>query len=156
MLVENLQAKQRAFVFGLHQGLNKAQAARLAGYATPEVAAYKAFKSPAVQAALAELRERDKSDLMLDRRAVLNGLLDSVSMAANSMEMTAAWREIGRVIGAYEPEKVEVTHEVGERTMQQLQQMRTSDLAQLVYDNSKEAEAIEGDFEILEDPAQDE
>ena len=46
------------------------------------------------------------------RNDVLRGFLDAVDCAATSAELVAAWREIGKLIGAYNPPPVRVTHEL--------------------------------------------
>lgn len=46
------------------------------------------------------------------RQDVLRGLKDAVDCATTSAELVAAWREIGKLIGAYNPPPVRVSHEV--------------------------------------------
>ena len=46
------------------------------------------------------------------RNDVLRGFMDAVNCATTSTELVAAWREIGKLIGAYNPPPVRVTHEV--------------------------------------------
>lgn len=93
----------------------------------------------------AEAKEEVKKKFALEKEDVINGFLDAVRAASNSMEMVAAWREIGRIIGAYEPQKIEVSHE-HKLSAAQVQSMSNEQLLRLADFNG---EIIEGEFEQL-------
>lgn len=78
------------------------------------------------------------------REDVIEGFMDAVSMASNSMELVAAWREIGRVVGAYEPTKVELHVEAP--TARQITLMSDEQLAQLV---GPESEVLDAEYEEI-------
>lgn len=67
----------------------------------------------------------------ISRDDVIGGFLDAVHAAGSSTEMTAAWREIGRMLGHYEPDRVEVKHTVENMTKNKLEQMSERELLEL-------------------------
>jgi hypothetical protein len=79
--------------------------------------------------------------LSITREDVLAGLMDAVNMAATSAELTGAWREIGKVIGAYAPTEVKVSKRISV-VREQVAQMTDEELAKLG--------AIEGEYEVLD------
>lgn len=87
---------------------------------------------------------------LVSRNDVISGFLDAVDAAATSTELTQAWREIGRVIGAYEPEKVELKVGVEDLTLSRLAAMKTEDLISM----TRRGDQYEVD--IADDPASDE
>lgn len=103
-----LTKQQRIYVDSRLQGMNLTQAARAAGYAHPNVIGHQLSKHPRVKAVLTSRSKEMSVNIRLKREDIIEGLQDAVRSAATSTELTAAWRELGRVIGAYEPEKIEV------------------------------------------------
>tara|TARA_R110002167_G_scaffold60282_5_gene170449 strand:- start:4547 stop:5101 length:555 start_codon:yes stop_codon:yes gene_type:complete len=156
--VEVLTAPQRLFLEARLQGLNQTQAAKAAG-ATDEQAkshGHKYAHNPKIVAAakwsLAQGVEQE-----FDRDLVLGGLMDAVESAATSTELTMAWREIGKVIGAYAPERTELI--VGDMTPDRLRQLSEKELLGLV-DQGKQApeelvHVLDGEFEVLRTACED-
>lgn len=68
---------------------------------------------------------------LVTRNDVVNGLLDAVEAAGSSADLTAAWREIGKLIGAYEPEKINVTLDASDLTVDQLATLSTRELIEM-------------------------
>jgi hypothetical protein len=66
------------------------------------------------------------------------------------MELTQAWREIGRVIGAYEPEKVELKVGIEDMTASRLASMKTEDLITMTRRDGQYQ------VDIAEDPSSEE
>ena len=83
-------------------------AARLAGFREPRREAVAMEKNLAVKDAIEYTLKERTYQRTLTRNDVLAGLMDAVNMAQTATEMVAAWREIGKVIGAYEPTKLDV------------------------------------------------
>ena len=141
-----LTKQQRIYVDSRLQGMNLTQAARAAGYAYPNVIGHSLSKHPRVKAVLMARSKEMSVNIKLKREDIIEGLQDAVRSAATSTELTAAWRELGRVIGAYEPEKIEVnvTHKMT------LQELGTSSDRQLL-DAIDAGKVIEGESkEILD------
>jgi hypothetical protein len=91
----------------------------------------------------------------VSKEDVIAGLLDAVDAAGTSADLTAAWREIGRVIGAYEPQRVEVISKVEDLTRERLLTMSTKDLIELTkrengkFELEKEKDPHGHEFEAL-------
>lgn len=140
--LSGLAPLQQRYVLARMRGFNQRASAKLAGYADPDNA-YQTEKNPKVRLVLDAMVKASAAELGVARADVLAGLMDSVRMAADSTELTGAWREIAKVIGAYEPIKVQHAHTV---THTKLQQMSDSELATLADDPNF---VIEGEFEAV-------
>jgi len=57
--------------------------------------------------------------------------MDAVAAAGSSTELTAAWREIGKMLGHYAPELHEHRVSVENMTLNKLETMSDRDLAEL-------------------------
>lgn len=97
---------------------NATEAARQAGYSakTARQMAAENLSKPAVIHEIQRLQAENSAKLELTREDVLNGLLEAVKLAkdqANPAALVSAWREIGRIIGCYQPEvkRVELSAE---------------------------------------------
>lgn len=104
-----LTPRQQKFVTHYLVTGNSSEAARLAGYSenTAGQIGYENLKKPEVIAVIQRLQAENAAKLELSRQDVLNGLLEAVELArqqANPAALVSAWREIGRVIGCYQPE----------------------------------------------------
>lgn len=104
-------------------------------------------RHPAIRAIIRASTKQAMKELALTRQDVLQGLLDAVDLAATSTELTAAWREIGKVIGAYEPQKVQI--DVHHVTSEQLRDMSTHELAVLANMQG----VIDGEYTVEDDEA---
>lgn len=127
----HLTDMQRMYCEARLSGMIPLHAARAAGYANPEVNAYRMDKHPQIQKALIAARKMVIEKFDVDRQDVLRGMFDAVQASASATELVAAWREIGRIIGAYEPSKVEIMHKIEDVTLDKLQRMSTKDLIEL-------------------------
>ena len=61
-------------------------------------------KNPRIKQILLHANKQALTKLVMGREDVLAGFMDAVNSAASATELVMAWREIGKVIGAYEPE----------------------------------------------------
>ena len=141
-LMDELTDRQRAYVEHRLEGLSVAEAGRLAGY-TMEEAALRCHveRHPKIKVILRESNRAAVKKLQLGREDVLQGLLDAVDAAGGSQDLTTAWREIGRVLGVYEPQRVQV--DVAAMTQAQLQELSTEELVTLA---GMQGAFIEGEF----------
>ena len=152
-----LTDQQRLYVDARLSGMVPYASAKAAGYTQPESQAYRLERSPRVRDALAAASQVARVSLNLKRDDVLQGLLDADTMAANATEKVAAWREIGRIIGAYEPIKVQHTHLIAELADDQLMRMSNKELMELADQPEAVVEgddAIDAEFEVLQDAIQ--
>lgn len=145
-----LTTEQRAYTEHRAKGLGPEAAARAAGY-EGEKSHLALEKHPRIQRILQSTAREALSRLSFSRDDVLAGLMDAVHAAANSTELTGAWREIGKMIGAYEPEVVKHKHEITKEHLQVLSEEELIALAgeeDFRLDPEGEA-ALEAEFEVL-------
>lgn len=130
--LDELTPAQRSYLENRLKGMNIKESALNAGY-SPTFAHTSARtvleKHPLVKMAMRAANQQAMKELSLTRQHVLQGLLDAVDLAATSTELTGAWREIGKLIGAYEPERVQI--DVNHVTSDQLRDMSVQELAAL-------------------------
>lgn len=138
--LEALTPQQRRYVDARVCGMNPNAAAGAAGLPATNGAGLE--RSPTVQLAIKEINEKAMSEMALTRKDVLNGMMDAVKAAGSSTELVAAWREIGKIIGAYEPQKIAVTHE-----MLLPEQLRVMSDRQLIVAAGLEGMTLDGEFE---------
>ena len=88
----------------------------------------------------------------MSRKHVMKGLLEAVDMAKDMRQpggMITGWKEIGRMCGFYEPEKREVILSVNSKeVVEELKGLPREKLLELA---SQQDEAIEAEFEVIED-----
>ena len=116
--------------------VNKKEAARLtrkdkADKVGNTPIADKLEKTPIVQRYLQLATRSAVRRTIITRETVLNGLMDAVEAAGTSAELTAAWREIGRVVGAYAPETLKVDFSVRDLTAERLATLPSEKLIEL-------------------------
>jgi len=138
---------QRRYVEGRLQGLAPMAASRAAG--AKATCPTQLEKNPKVQAAIRFCVQQSAGDVTLMTKSdVMVGMLDAVSAAATASELVMAWRELGKLIGAYEPEKKIL--EIHDYTRDELKTMSDDDLIRL--SGGKFKEAVDAEFhEVLDD-----
>jgi phage terminase small subunit len=107
-----LSPKQARFVdeFGLDHNGTRAAVAAGYGAAGASVAAHRLLRNDKVRAEIEARQGVDARRLQTGRQEALEGLLEAVAAAreqANPMAMIAGWREIGKMLGFYAPERRE-------------------------------------------------
>lgn len=128
--LDALSENQRTYVELRVQGKSPEEAYRALGlYDKKSIQVDRYEDHPKIRLAIAEINRKAVKDLAITRNDVLEGLMDAVRASATSAELTAAWREIGRIIGAYEPIKVAVEHDV--YTPESLRELTDAQLAQV-------------------------
>lgn len=130
-LLAQLTEQQRKYVEARLSGMIPLQAGKAAGVAVPEVNVYRMEKHPKIQKALGTARQQIIEKFDVDRDDVLRGMFDAVQASSTATELVAAWREIGRIIGVYEPARVEVMHRIEDVTLDKLQRLSTKELIEL-------------------------
>jgi hypothetical protein len=144
---EGLNTRQRAYVEHRLKGLAPKPAAAAAGF-SPSYVSQQTMnhleRHPRIKVILREMGKRALKRLALTRDDVLHGLMDAVDGAATSTELTNAWREIGKVIGAYEPEKIKISLE--DMGGEDLQSMSVQELAAIADMQN----VFEGEFSVEE------
>lgn len=137
---------QRRYVDARLQGLNLSAAARAAGVKSEYSNSQSLENHPKVRAALRwVIKESGQRAQDLTKNDVMTGMLDAVEAASTAAELVMAWRELGKLIGAYEPEKRIL--EIHEYNAEDLKMLSDKELAQLAGD--KFADAIDAEYEEL-------
>jgi hypothetical protein len=130
-LLAGLTELQRKYVEARLSGMIPLHAGRAAGITQPEINTYRMERHPKVQRALGTARQQIIEKYDVGREDVLRGMFDAVQASGNATELVAAWREIGKIIGVYEPARVEVMHRIEDVTLDKLQRLPTKDLIEL-------------------------
>jgi hypothetical protein len=126
------------------QGLTQAAAKRAAGVTSKYGNQYE--KNPKVREAIRYLvRESVANVEELTKSDVLTGMMDAVAAAATAGELVMAWREIGKLLGVYEPERKVL--EVHEYSKDELKELSDEDLLRLA--GGKMADVVEGEYREL-------
>ena len=137
-----LTQMQRSYVDNRLQGLNPQAAAKAAGYASEATQGYQLERNPTIKSVLTMASQQVLRRMTLTRADVLAGLQDAVNTAATATELVAAWREIGKILGVYEPERVEHIHKLEDMTREKLTSMSDAELLK---------HAGEADFRLTDD-----
>jgi hypothetical protein len=150
---EGLTTQELAFVEAICAGMTPAQAYKSAGY-TSRLSAVQSnhpIHRPVVKDAIAARQNKMRDDAQISRGDVLRGLqraIKDASLQADSMAQIAGWREIGKMLGYYEPEKREIVlSDRREEAIRQLQEVSMDDLLELAGDS-----VIDGEFELVVEP----
>jgi len=144
-----LSVLQRRFVEARLQGLTVGAAGKAAGCKCQQHSS-QVERSPKVRKAIKFLiKDSTRNVEELSKSDVMTGMLDAVEAAATASELVLAWRELGKLIGAYEPEKKIL--EIHDYTRDELKQMSDEDLLRL--SGSKYSDAIDGEFEEIKEHA---
>lgn len=144
-----LTVLQRRYVEARLQGLTVGAAGKAAG--SPSMGSASALeRSPAVRKAIKFLvKDSVRNVEELSKSDVMTGMLDAVEAAATASELVLAWRELGKLIGAYEPEKKIL--EIHDYTREELKGMSDNELLKL--SGGKFADAIDAEFEEIREHA---
>jgi phage terminase small subunit len=145
-----LTDKQSAYVEARLDGKSQREAALDAGYAIGKSNAILAEKSHDVRAALASARAELSSAAQMKRADVVEMLKEAYDMAKLGSEpasMVSAAREIGKMLGFYEPEKIKVELSTAQARLQdKYTVMSDEELLEIVEGTAR---VIDGEFQRL-------
>lgn len=151
----DLTILQRRYVEARLQGLSISAAAAAAG--AKDTSINRSLETnPKVRAAIRwMIKESTLSVEELTKSDVLTGMMDAVAAAATASELVMAWREIGKLLGSYEPErKILEIHDYSDSELKELPDKELLKLA-----GGKLQDTIDGEFHELrataETPATD-
>lgn len=121
---------------------------RQAGITPSTVAKWKKG-SERFRTALAHEHRRSQQVVNMDRKKVMQGMLEAVDMAKDMRQpssMISGWREIGRMCGFYEPERREIQLSVNsEQLVEELKNLSRERLLEIAS-----TQPIDAEFEVLE------
>jgi hypothetical protein len=140
--------KQDKYIEARLDGKSKTEAAREAGYNVNGVGMIE--KSADVRAALEQARSELSSATQIKRADVIEMLQEAYNMAKLSAEpssMVSAAKEIGKMLGYYEPETIRIETQRNSGTVQRkLMTMSDEELLELAEGT---AQVIDGEFKRL-------
>jgi phage terminase small subunit len=148
-----LNPAQEAFVKARVSGMNCVQAAQAAGYAFPKVKGYQTEAHPAIQAALKKEWAKAEKVSEMSKKKVMDGMLyaiDQAKLLADPSAQIAGWREVAKICGYYEPQKVKLEVSVSAKRM--FSQFETLSDAELL--KIAETEIIDVESTVIEDNEQ--
>ena len=142
-----LSPRDLAIAEAVLDGKNFTQAAAEAG-CTPTTARNVVKRSYDVQAHLEDHRKELRNACQISRGEVIAGFMEAIDLArtgAEPLTMIKGWVEIGKMLGLYAPEKVEVALTVGQRNIQsKMELMSDEELLRI----------IDGEASVVEETAQ--
>lgn len=129
-----LSLMQKNYVEARLQGLTCAAAGRACGTAgNPQQIEH----NPKVRAAIRYLLRESTANIKdLTKSDVMTGMLDAVEAASTAAELVMAWRELGKLIGAYEPERKIL--EIHDYSQDELRELSDQDLLRLAGGRMKD------------------
>lgn len=131
-----LSERQTLYVRHRLNGLSAKASALAAGYSNPGSTAFVLERNPKIRDLVDQARIAATEKAAVDKERVMQGFLSAVDAATTATELVQAWRELGKLIGAYEPQKVELSVKIEDLTDQQLRSMSDAELAH--YANMQE------------------
>lgn len=150
-MMDELTERQQTYVKARIDGVSVKEAGERAGYTMNEASLRTHVeRHPKIKVILRESNRAAMKKLELSREDVLQGFLDAVDASQTSQDLTVAWREIGRVLGVYEPTKVQV--DVAQMSAAQMQELSTEELVSLA---GMQGVLLEGEFSRSEDEEDD-
>lgn len=145
-----LTPAQEAFVKARVSGMNCVQAAQAAGYAVPKVKGYQLEIHPEVQAALKKEWAKAEKMSEMSKKKVMDGMLYAIEQAkllADPSAQIAGWREVAKICGYYEPQRVKLEVSVSAKRMfSQFETLSDEELLKIA-----ETEIIDVDASVIDD-----
>lgn len=131
--LQGLSEKQRLYVQARLTGMTPIVAARTVGARVPEKSWRVLEHNPAVRKALEQGRELSAKETGVTRKQISDMLVDAYRSATNAGEMVMAARELGKLHGLYEAQKIDVNHKLERvKTEHELRALTVEELEQLV------------------------
>lgn len=132
---EILTPKQAVFVEAILDGMPNGKAMAEAGY-SPTKPATTVLRAPDVAFALSQARNELSSASQIKRADMIEVMVEAIDMArmlADPMGMIAGAREVGKMLGLYEPEKKTIDLTVNQaRLRSQYESMTDEDLLAII------------------------
>lgn len=138
--------KQVQFIKEWAAGESVKSAAHRAGYTDDGSFAYYFIKRPSVMARYEAEKKKYEESCDMTRKRVMDGLIEAAEMAklmAEPASMVAAWREIGKMCGYYEPVQKKIDINLVGGKLAQLERLTDEELLKLI--SAPVALALEND-----------
>jgi len=149
-----LTPKQRLYLESRIQGLSVKMSAAAAGYSADSSRVYTDLENhPRIKALLMSATTTALQSIQISRNDVLQGFMDAVTSAGSSTELVMAWREIGKIIGAYAPEVKVVAHL--DATAEKIAALDDKALLEMASIETFELPALSAEYEVLSPEPED-
>ena len=134
---ELLSHEEEQYVEARARGMDKKKAANAVGFSLAKM--YSTERKERVQKALDIRRQQNKAAARVTREQVVQGMLRAIEDAklmSDPGNQIAGWREIGKMLGYYEPErKVVELADNREEALRQLSQVEVDELLTMAGDD---------------------
>lgn len=130
-----LTEKAKLFVKYWAQGESVYSAAARAGYGDGATYAYRLIHYPQAKALYAQEKALYEQAAQMTRKKVMDMLVESYDMAKMTAEpssMVAAAREIGKMCGYYEPQKIKIEHTLTDGVTQRMDRLTDEELLEVI------------------------
>ena len=140
---KDIKLKQQTFADAIVTGATQADAARAAGY--PPGKASQVMRQEEIQTLVNQARSELREISTIKKLDVLDIMIEAIDMArtlADPAQMINGAREVGRMMGFYEPETIKIEHSMANGVMAtKFKQMTDEELYAIA---SKQAKLVEG------------
>jgi hypothetical protein len=149
-----LTPRQQLYLENRIQGLSVKASASAAGYSEGGRSYQDLENHPRIKYLLHEATKQAFQKITIDRGDVIAGFMDAVNAAQSSTELVMAWRELGKIIGAYEPEVKVIVHT--DITAEKVRNMKDEDLLKMSEMETYllpdvEEDIVEGEYVEVDD-----
>lgn len=135
--------------------MNCHQAAQSAGYAMPHIQGPAVEKSPFVRAALEKEWAKAEKVSEMSKKKVMDGMLyaiDQAKLLADPTAQISGWREIAKICGYYEPQRVQIDVSVSaKRLFSQFETLSDDELLKIAEQEIIDVESITKDEGVTQD-----
>jgi len=148
--VTGMTPNQEAVAEAVLDGNTLAKAAEIAGCSLSS-ASYAVKRAEPVKAHIAEKREELSDLTQLKRADIIVGFMEAIETARNAADpgsMIRGWSEIGKMLGLYAPEKVEVHMTVGQRAIQSKYEVMSDE--ELLAIAEGRGNVIDGEYQTVQ------
>lgn len=158
----HLTEMQLMFVRHWAAGESVLSASSRAGYKDGGTYGYRMAKDPAILKIYEREKKLYEASVQMTRKKVMDGLVRAAEIAeiqADATGMVAAWREVGKLCGYYEPVKKTLDININGQITQKVERLSDADLLSIIKGDTANAaqllgDVIEGQFtEIIEEEA---
>lgn len=149
-----LSIMQKKYVAARIAGLNMTQAAQSAGYKDPACQGNQIEHKPYIKAELERQYKKHERLSDMSKKKVMDGMLEAIEQAklmADPSAQISGWREIARMCGYYEPQRLKVEVSVSaKRMLSQYEALSDDELLKLADQTIIDSD----DFEVMEESDQ--
>jgi hypothetical protein len=142
VITESLTTRERTYADARMAGTPPVAAGRVAGLKNPESDSQRLESDDRLRTYLQMAMKYQVTQANITRDDVLNGLMEALPYCTSATEIVKVWTEVGKIIGAYAPKKVDVNQTVNDPS--KLRRMSEEELLEQAGD------IVDADYEPLD------